>query len=205
MDKPASIHITIFLCILAEFFNLLTAWVLGDVMHIPLFMDTIGTVFIVFYAGLLPGLLVGGLYNVLRLLLMVVAGNSFYPWEIMYSLCGFAIAFFTWLFSWRNNNLYLSKTLTILYLILISLVTAFASSIIGGMIETFQRILFDNQVYVNPVKNFVMAFLGENLGLFVACTFARIPVTVLDRLICTFLGFILYQLARRRGSADARQ
>ena len=205
MDKPASIHTTIFLCILAEFFNLLTAWILGDVMHVPLFLDTIGTVFIVLYAGLIPGLLVGALYNILRLFLMVIVGNPVYPWEIMYSLCGVSIAFFTWLFSWQNHNIYVSKSLTILYIILISLVTAFVSSLIGGAIEAFQRIFFDNHIYLNPVKNFVMAFLGEDIGLFIACTFARIPVTVLDRLICTFLGFVLYQLVRRRLSSDARQ
>lgn len=205
MDKPGNIQFTILLCILAEFFNLLTAWILGDILHIPLFMDTIGTVFIVFYAGLVPGLLVGGLYNILRLFLMVATGHSFYPWEMMYSFCGLVIAFFTWLFSWQNRNMYISRTLTILYLILISLITAFASSLVGGAIETSHRIYFDNQLYVNPVKNFVMAFLGENLGLFVARTFARIPVSVLDRLISTFVGFSLYQLAKKRFLSDARQ
>ena len=203
MDKPNSIPLTIILCVIAELLNLFSAWILGDVLHIPLFMDTIGTVFIVFYAGLIPGLIVGGLYNILRLLLMIIAGNPFYPWEIMYSLCGISIVIFTWIFSWHNDNLYLSKTLTILYIILISLVTAFASSIIGGAVESFQRIFFDDQIYVNPVKSFVMAFLGENIGLFIACTFARIPVTILDRLICTVLGFILYKIVKSREASNA--
>lgn len=205
MEKPNNLFLTVIFCILAEILNLILPWITFDYLKIPLFMDTIGTVFIVLYAGLVPGLIVGGLYNVLRLLLQIFVGNSVYPWEIMYSLCGIAIVFFTWLFSWQNRNLYSSKRITILYLILISLVTAFTSSLLGGAIETFQRIFFDNQIYSNPVKTFIMAFLGEKLGLFVACTFARIPVSVLDRLICTFLGFTLYQLVRRRLSTDAQQ
>ena len=109
---------------------------------------------------------------------------------------GLAIAFLTWALSWKNTSPYLTKALTFLYLILISLITAFASSMIGGAVEATQRILFDNQVYVNPVRSFIMAFLGEKTGLYIACMFARIPITVLDRLISTFFGFIVYQLVR---------
>ena len=195
-QRPTLSRIVIF-CFLAEVLNLVLPWILGDILHIPLFMDTIGTVFIVFYAGLVPGLIVAGLYNILRLILMIIVGNPVYPWEMMYSLCGLAIAFLTWLFSWKNRNLSLTKGLTFLYLILISLMTAFASSLIGGAVEATQRILFDNQVYINPVRSFIMAFLGERIGLYIACMFARIPITVLDRLICTFLGFIVYKLVRR--------
>ena len=205
MEKRSNTFLLVVFCILAEILNLLVPWITFDHLKVPLFMDTIGTVFIVFYAGLLPGLIVGGFYNILRLMLEILSGNPVYPWEMMYSFCGLVIAFFTWLFSWQNRNMYISRTLTILYLILISLITAFASSLVGGAIETSHRIYFDNQLYVNPVKNFVMAFLGENLGLFVACTFARIPVSVLDRLISTFVGFSLYQLAKKRFLSDARQ
>ncbi len=187
----------ILLCLLAQAFNLLAAYILGDILHLPLFMDTVGTVFIVFYAGLVPGMMVGISYNILRFFLMMILGNPVYPWEIMYCLCGAAIAFFTCFFYWRNQNFYLSRTLAILYLVLISLVTAFASSIIGGSIEAVQRICFDNQIYENPVRNFVTAFLGQHFGLFVACIFSRIPITVLDRLICTFLGAALYQLVKK--------
>ncbi len=194
-QRPPLLRIII-LCIFAEVLNLGLPFLFGDLLGVPLFLDTIGTVFIVFYAGLIPGLIVGGLYNILRLLLMVSIGNPVYPWEMMYALCGLAIAFLTWALSWKNTSLYLTKALTFLYLILISLITAFASSMIGGAVEATQRILFDNQVYVNPVRSFIMAFLGEKTGLYIACMFARIPITVLDRLISTFFGLIVYQLVR---------
>lgn len=183
----------ILLCICALLFNLILAYILGDILHIPLFMDTIGTVAVVFYAGLFPGLIVAGLYNVLRFGLMVLIGNPAYPWEMMYALCGIAIAFSTWILSWRNKNIGRGKSLTSLYLVLIAIVSSFASSFTGGAIETFQRQIFDNQIYPNPVKDFVTAFLGDKFGLFVACVIARIPFTTIDRLICTFAGYLLYK------------
>lgn len=194
-QRPSILRIIAF-SLFAEFLNLILPFIFGDLLHVPLFLDTIGTVFIVFYAGLVPGLIVAGLYNILRLILMVIVGNPVYPWEMMYSLCGLAIAFLTWALSWKNTSLYLTRALTFLYLILISLLTAFASSMIGGAVEATQRLLFDNQVYINPVRSFIMAFLGEKIGLYISCMFARIPITVLDRLISTFFGFIVYQLVR---------
>lgn len=192
----------ILLCIIAQIVNIASVWFFGDVLHIPLFMDTIGTVFIVFYAGLIPGMIVAVSYNLLRIVIICLLHNPISPWEGMYALCGAAIVFFTWLFYWKNQNFYLCKTLSFLYLLLISLVTAFASSIIGGTIETIQRIFFMQEVYENPVSNFVMAFLGQNIGVFVSCTFARIPITVLDRIICTYLAAFIFHLVKERETAD---
>ena len=188
---------TILLCLLALLFNLASAYFFGDMLHVPLFLDTIGTVVTVFYAGLVPGLIVAGFYNVLRVLLMVLMGNPAYPWDMMYALCGLVIAFCTWVFIYKNSNFRSGRLLTVLYLLLIVLVSSFASSLIGAGIETAQRIIFNNQIYSNPVTLFVQAFLGGNSGLFLACFITRIPVTVLDRLICTFAGWGLYLLLKK--------
>ena len=55
----------IVLCTLADVLNIVSAFIFYDVLHIPLFMDTIFTVAITFYYGLAPGLVVAVLYNVL--------------------------------------------------------------------------------------------------------------------------------------------
>ena len=187
---------TIILCVLALLANLALAYFFGDVLHVPLFLDTIGTVTVVFYAGLVPGLIVGGLYNVLRFVLMVIVGNPPYPWDMMYALCGLAIVLCTWAFIYKNKNLRRGALLTVLYLLLIVLVSAFVSSLIGAGIETAQRIIFNNQIYSSPVKHFVQAFLEGNIGLFLACFITRIPVTVLDRFICTFAGWGLHLILK---------
>ncbi len=203
MNKTRPLSRIIFFSVIAQIINLLGIFLISDTLHIPLFMDTIGTVFIVFYAGLIPGLIVGLSYNMFRVFfIMLFYGNSFYPWESLYSLCGAAIVFFTWFFFWKIRSFYLSKTITILYLILISLVTAFASSVIGGSIEVLRRFFFDDQAYLNPVNNFVVSFLGQHFGLWISCIFSRIPISLLDRLISTFLGAAIYQLVRLREKAE---
>jgi len=57
MNKQEPVSRIIFFSIIAQFINLTGIFLIGDILHLPLFMDTIGTVFIVFYAGLLPGLI----------------------------------------------------------------------------------------------------------------------------------------------------
>ena len=113
---------TILLCLLALLFNLASAYFFGDMLHVPLFLDTIGTVVTVFYAGLVPSLFVAGFYNVFRVLLMVAMGNPAYPWDMMYALCGLAIVFCTWVFIYKNSNFRGGTILTVLYLLLIVLV-----------------------------------------------------------------------------------
>ena len=187
------------LCIVfiaAEAINFICAFLFCKFGHIPLFLDTIGTVAAVFYAGFWPGVIVAALYNVLWVLLTVVFAKApFYPWDMIYALCGIAIAVTTWLFARKKENFQMSRVITVLYLVLIALVSAFASSLIGGIIETVNRIHLGNPVYDSSVlDNFLKAFLGENIGTLVSCIVVRIPITVLDRLICTFAGFALYRL-----------
>lgn len=199
MNKTRPLSRIIFFSVIAQIINLLGIFLISDTLHIPLFMDTIGTVFIVFYAGLIPGLIVGLSYNMFRVFfIMFFYGNPFYPWESLYSLCGAAIAFFTWFLYWKKRNFYLTRSIAFFYLILISLVTAFASSVIGGTIEVLRRFFFDDQAYINPVNNFVVSFLGQHFGLWISCIFSRIPISLLDRLISTFLGAAIYQLVRLR-------
>lgn len=203
MNKTKSISRIIFFSVIAQIINLLGIFLVSDTLHIPLFMDTIGTVFIVFYAGLIPGLIVGLSYNMFRVFfIMLFYGNPFYPWESLYSLCGASIAFFTWFIFWKNRIFYHSRSLVFIYLILIAIITTFASSVIGGSIEVLQRFFFDDKAYLNPVNNFVVSFLGQHFGLWISCIFSRIPICLLDRLISTFLGAAIYQLVKNRENTE---
>ena len=51
-------------CIASIFFNLITTFLVFDTFNIPLFFDTVFTVAIIFYLGLVPGLAVGILFIV---------------------------------------------------------------------------------------------------------------------------------------------
>ena len=68
-------------CIASIILNLLTSILIFDVCHVPLFLDTIFTVAIVFYFGLVPGLIVGFFYNIFVILLMYKI-NIFYCFSI---------------------------------------------------------------------------------------------------------------------------
>ena len=195
-----SFFLVLLACVIGEIVNLAGAHLLLllEPLHIPLFLDTIGTVAVTFYAGLLPGIIVALLFNVIRTIqLALVNGTEIYPWEMLYMLCGAAIAAVTWAFARRKENFRINRQITILYLVLIALLSAFASSVVGGLVETVNRIFFDGIHNKSLTEYFVRAFMGENLGLFVSCVFARIPMTVMDRTVCTFAGYGLYVLVKK--------
>ena len=201
MNKLNSFFKCLIVCIIGELLNLAGAHalLLLNSSRIPLFLDTIGTVAVTFYAGLVPGIIVALLFNIIRTLqVAVLNGTQVYPWEMLYMLCGAAIAAVTWAFSHKKENFRISRIITLLYLLLIAFVSAFASSVIGGLVETVNRILFGGVQNKSLTEYFVRAFMGENLGLFVSCVIARIPTTLLDRVICTFAGYGLYRIAKHR-------
>lgn len=185
--------------LVGEAMNLLFRFLLVDVAHIALWFDTIGTVAVTFYAGLVPGIVVAALYNIICVIILAVVSKSpIYPWDMIYALCGIAITVMTWLFARKKENFRMGRMIATLYLVLIALVSAFASSIVGGIIESVNRIRFGNLAYSSVLEQFVRAFLGENIGILTSCILVRIPVTVLDRLICTFAGFGIYKLFSRK-------
>ena len=70
---------TILLCLVAEVLNFLTADVFYHKLGLPLFFDTIWTVAVVFYLGLVPGLCVSLCYNIINTLLWVRQEGFFDP------------------------------------------------------------------------------------------------------------------------------
>ena len=204
-EGPRSVLGVCLLCLLAQAGNLLFSLFFQDVLRLPLFLDTVFTVAVTFYAGLLPGLVLAASYNFIRLFLnALLTGQAVFLTEGLYSLCGMAIVLITWLFSRRKEDFRLSWQITVLYLLLIALLTALASSVIGGLVETFNRINFSGKSYYAPVESFVRTFLGEDMGLFVSCTLARIPVSMLDRLCASFAGYGIYLQLRWWGRAHER-
>ena len=73
MPKPLR---TIVICIIAEILNFLAADVFYHTLKIPLFFDTIFTVAVVFYCGLVPGLCVSVCYNLINSLIWGFAEGS---------------------------------------------------------------------------------------------------------------------------------
>ena len=188
-----SCNISLF-CIASIFLNLLATFLVFDVFNIPLFFDTVFTVAIIFYLGLVPGLVVGILFNIVDALFNYLIQGVFSPTNMCFSLCGAAIVLITWAFARKKEEFKISTTVTLLYLLLISLLSSAASIFIGGIIDFIRFSYFEIPDSMAPIKQFTESFLSQRFSLFASCILGQIPISLTDRLITTFAGYGLYKL-----------
>ena len=182
------------LCAVALLGNIATA-LLASWFKLPCFLDTIFSVAITFYAGLVPGLIVAALFNPLMTLLRCsLYGADFSFYDCLYALCGMLIVFATWLFSRKKREFFFSRSVTILYLLIIAFSSAFLSFITASTLDTFILPLFQTSTGFSSFDTFSEVLRQLKIGTFLSYLIPRIPLTVLDRLICTFAGFGLYRL-----------
>ncbi len=181
-------------CIASIILNLLTSILIFDVCHIPLFLDTIFTVAIVFYFGLVPGLIVGFFYNIFDVTFNYIVRGVFSPTNMCFALCGIGIVLVTWIFARKKKEFQISVPITILYLVLISLLSSFITVFIGGTIDFVRFSYFDIPDSMAPIKRFTESFVSQKFGLFASCILAQIPISITDRLISTFAGYGLFKL-----------
>lgn len=191
-------------CIASIILNLGVSLLFFDVLHIPLFLDTIFTVAIVFYLGLVPGLIVGVLFNIIDTLFNYLARGIVSPTNICFSLCGAAIALVTWAFARKKDEFQISIPVTILYLLLIALLSSSASIFIGGIIDFVRFSYFDIPDSMAPIKQFTESFVSQRFSLFASCILAQIPISITDRLITTFAGYGVYKLYEKFLGAPER-
>ena len=185
--------ITLF-CIASIFLNLGVSLLFYDALHIPLFLDTIFTVAIVFYLGLIPGLAVGILFNIVDTLFNLFVRGISSPTNMLFSICGAAIVLVTWGFARKKEEFQLSVPITVLYLLLISLLSSSASILIGGTIDFIRFTYLEIPDSMAPIKQFTDSFISQKFSLFASCILGQIPISMTDRLISTFAGYGVYKL-----------
>lgn len=188
---------TVLICLIAEVMNFLTTGLFYHILNILLFFDTIWTVAVVFYLGLVPALCVSLGYNIINTLLWACQEEFFDPFLLMYSVCGVLIVFSTWFIARRKNEFKISLTVTILYLVLIALISSFFTIITGGIIDFFHYKYYEIPDMMNLIKKFTESFVHQRMSLLVSCILAQIPISFLDRLIATFAGFGIYKLSNK--------
>ena len=178
--------------------NIATSF-LASALHAPIFLDTVFTVAITFYAGLVPGLIVAVLHNPIRTFIRyAIYGTSLFYFGSLYAVCGMLIALSTWIFSRNKKDFFFNRTVTVLYLLIIVFVSSFLSCFSASALDTFIRPLLNDSLRFFPIDIFSIPFQKLKFGIFLSYLLPRIPITVLDRLICTFSGFGLYRLVERR-------
>ncbi len=194
MYKNHSVLKTIIVCVVAEALNLLTVFIFYNTLKMPLFFDTIFTVAVVFYLGLVPALCVSVGYNVIDSLLWIRESGFFDPFILMYGICGILIVVSTWLIARNKEEFKISFPVTFLYLLLIALLSSLCTTIAGGIIDFFHYKYYEITSMMNPIKNFTESFVHQHFSFLVSCILAQIPVSFLDRLIATLSGYGVYKI-----------
>lgn len=184
--------------ILASLLGNLTTFIFAEVLELPAFFDTIFSVAITFYAGPVPGIIVAALSNPLMTVLRYTFyGTEIFYFDFLYSVCGIFIVLATWTISRNKKEFFFSRTVTILYLLIIAFASSFLSCFSASFLDTFIRPLFNKSSGFSAIDNFSMAFQKLKFNVFLSYLLPRIPLTVLDRLICTFAGFGIYRFAEK--------
>ena len=107
---------TILICIIAEILNFAATAIFYHTLKIPLFFDTIFTVAVVFYCGLVPALCVSIGYNLINSLIWIYSGSVSDPFIFFHNICGILIVLSTWIFARRKSEFKISSLITLLYL-----------------------------------------------------------------------------------------
>lgn len=176
---------------------MLTVDIFYKILKLPLFFDTIFTVAVVFHLGLVPGLCVSIGYNLINGLEWVIFKGVSDPFIFFYAICGVLIVLSTWFIARRKENFKIEPLVTLLYLLLITLISSACTITAGGIIDYFHYICYDVPDMMNPIKTFTDSFVQQQFSLLISCILAQIPVSVLDRLLATFAGYGVYLLVER--------
>lgn len=186
------------LTIAALILNILLAR-LSAKIHFMGFMDSLFTVALTFYAGLIPGLVAALFFNpIMGIILSLENGTQFFIYDSLYSICGMLIVLITWLLSRDKREFHYSRLFTFLYLVIITFASALASCISASLLDTFIRPLFGKPSGFGITDNFSYSFQNQNMGSFLSYFLPRIPITLLDRLICTFAGYWIYKFYSKK-------
>ena len=151
---------TVVICVIAEILNFIVLAIFYHGLKIPLFFDTIFTVAVVFYCGLLPALCVSIGYNLINSFLWICNKGVFDPFIFAYTVCGILIVFSTWFFARRKDDFKISTAITALYLVLIALLSSLCAIISSGIIDYFHYIYYDVPDMMNPIKSFTKSIFS---------------------------------------------
>ena len=166
------------LCLLALLLNIASA-MLASTLKLPAFLDTIFTVAITFYSGLIPGIIVAALFNpAMTLIRCAMTGSELFLYDFLYALCGILIVIACWLFSRNKKEFHFNRRVTLLYLLIIVFFSTFLSSF-------------------SAIDDISLVFQKMNFSVFLSYLLPRIPITLLDRFICTFAAYGIYSGLRK--------
>ncbi|WP_407398193.1 hypothetical protein [Treponema sp.] len=200
-DKLKSNLIKAVLILAAGGLDFSVNYLFNIVLKVPLFLDTIFMIAILFIYGPVESFLaylVNMLCTATRLYVLYGSTEFIY----LYSLSAITIISITWAFikyTRKNSSQKLSVNRLYIRFLTASIIAAVACSLVSGIISyftyqqnvdewAFDKIIFSIQI--NSIRG----------GVLLTSIFGRIPLTVLDRIITTFAGYGIFVLWRKRNN-----
>jgi len=169
-------------------------------LGLPLFLDTLLTVTVVFYAGLVPGLAV----VLINWLLWLAISGSMTPFIVV----SVAEVFIVWRLmpqggaAWpdaRGRRAFAEKTSVLATLMLLYIATSVSASVLGGLVHYFYVLITPEtyQEFSSPDRVFRAVFYGGEIHVLARGILSRLPVNLIDRAFVVFGGFFLALGIRR--------
>lgn len=185
----------IFVCLIAGILNYGLCWFIQQVLALPLFFDTVMVMAVLFVYGLYTAL---GTLSVHFLLGVIwdLAHHFNNTFLYLYMFSGFAIVLVTWLFIRKMDMAEKNPNYIFLKIISASIIAASASCVTGGLVNyLIMTKLNPGDIWFG--QSMIMSVLGIWVPLLPSLIIGRIPLTFLDRIITTFLGFEIALLYKK--------
>lgn len=162
--------------------NVLLSLLFPRLLGLPIYLDSVFTVAVTLFAGLLPGLATAFFYSLVSGLLLQYDG-----FQVLFSLCGMATALLTWLIAGRGK-----KEPSVFDLSILALLATVANSVIGGIIS----IALHGGRGQAPGDPLVAGMIMQGIPAQFAAILTRIPLNLIDLTIAAFVGYGLYRIAK---------
>lgn len=165
---------------------------LVNLLHLPLFLDEFFNAAGAFF-GWTGGFTSVLVHRTISIILPAVANPerfSFVPIDCLFGLCDIPVVVLVRLMFRRDRHISTVK------LLLCGVILAIIISILGGGIFTF---LFTCCGYgeVSSVRYLTMILTGSRIPLAPSAMLSRVPINLVDKPLCVFLGFLIARLVRR--------
>jgi len=182
------------LCLIAAALNPCLSVFSLNVLKLPVFLDTVFTAAVTFYAGLIPGLITAFITAAIG----VYIDGAVTP----FGLCAIAEVFIIWMLKPKtafNNQIKdaaaaATRVNIFSRLMLLYIVACFAVSILGGLIAyIWFTVLPNTKGNFSAEDFFKMMFIRSNIHVLPMNILSRIPVNLIDRFIVIFGGYFISQ------------
>ena len=199
--KAARFFTLSLICVTAALLNRLMHFLAFDTLGLPLFVDTVFTAAVTFYAGLIPGLVT---------ILLVHMHWSFFIYSSFFAVANFSpftiVSIVEVIIIWRlrpntgtawpgarGRRAFAESICICTGLMLLYIAASVSASVSGGLIDYigFTRTELANRPFFTPNDVFRAEFYGSNFHPLAVAILSRFPINLIDRFIVISGGFFI--------------